>query len=80
MDTTVDVRGSRADEAISVVDRFIDESLIASRETIFVIHGHGTGALRAAIRAHLATHKGVEKFRPGENSEGGDGVTVAFLK
>ena len=80
IETTVDVRGSRADEAIAVVDRFIDESLIASRDTIFVIHGHGTGALRAAIRAHLGLHKGVERFRAGEQSEGGDGVTVAFLK
>jgi len=80
VDTTVDVRGSRADEAIAVVDRFIDESLIAARDTIFVIHGHGTGALRAAIRAHLGLHKGVERFRAGEQSEGGDGVTVAFLK
>ncbi|HEU0031365.1 MAG TPA: Smr/MutS family protein [Kofleriaceae bacterium] len=80
VDTTVDVRGNRVDEAVAQVDRFLDESLIAGRDTIFVIHGHGTGALRSAIRTHLAAHKAIEKFRPGEQNEGGDGVTVAFLK
>jgi DNA mismatch repair protein MutS2 len=80
VETTIDVRGARADEAIGQVDRFVDESLMQGRDTIFVVHGHGTGALRAAIRAHLGGHKGIEKFRAGEQNEGGDGVTVAFLK
>ncbi|MCW5807352.1 MAG: Smr/MutS family protein, partial [Deltaproteobacteria bacterium] len=80
MDTTVDVRGNRVDEAVAQVDRFVDESLVAGRDTVFVIHGHGTGALRSAVRQHLAAHKGIDKFRAGEQSEGGDGVTVAFLK
>jgi DNA mismatch repair protein MutS2 len=80
LDTTIDVRGNRADEAIAQVDRFLDESLIAGRDTVFVIHGHGTGALRTAIRNHLAAHKGIDKWRAGEQNEGGDGVTVAFLK
>ncbi len=80
VDTTIDVRGNRADDAVAQVDRFVDESLIAGRDTVFVVHGYGTGALRAAIRAHLGTHKGIDKVRPGEQSEGGDGVTVAFLK
>ena len=80
IDTTVDVRGNRVDEAVIQLDQFVDESLLAGRDAVFVIHGHGTGALRTAIRSHLATHRGIEKFRPGEQSEGGDGVTVAFLK
>ncbi len=80
IDSTIDVRGQRVDEAVSNVDRFLDESLMASRDTAFIVHGHGTGALRQAIRTHLATHQGIEKFRPGEPSEGGDGVTVAFMK
>ena len=78
-DTTVDVRGERADDAVMMVDRFIDDSLIAVRDVIFIIHGHGTGALRNAIRTHLKLHQAVEKWRPGELSEGGDGVTVAWL-
>jgi DNA mismatch repair protein MutS2 len=80
LDTTIDVRGNRVDEAITQVDRFLDESLLAGRDAIFVIHGHGTGALRTAVRGHLQGHSAIEKFRPGEQSEGGDGVTVAFLK
>lgn len=80
LDTTLDVRGSRVDEAILQLDRFLDESLLAARDAIFVIHGHGTGALRTAVRTHLQGHQVIEKFRAGEQNEGGDGVTVAFLK
>ena len=80
IDSTIDVRGQRVDEAVANVDRFLDESMLASRDTAFVVHGHGTGALRNAVRVHLGQHKGIEKFRAGEPNEGGDGVTVAFLK
>lgn len=80
LDTTLDVRGHRVDEAVLVLDRFLDESMIAARDAIFVIHGHGTGALRTAVRAHLQRHAAIEKSRAGEAGEGGDGVTVAFLK
>ena len=66
--------------SVSQVDRFVDESMLAGRDAVFVVHGHGTGALRSAIRTHLTSHKGIDKVRPGEQSEGGDGVTVAFLK
>jgi DNA mismatch repair protein MutS2 len=47
---------------------------------IFVIHGHGTGALKTAIRTHAAQHKAIEKWRAGEAEEGGDGVTVLWLR
>jgi DNA mismatch repair protein MutS2 len=80
IDTTLDVRGNRVDEAVAQLDRFVDESLLAGRDAIFVVHGHGTGALRTAIRSHLSSHKAIEKLRPGEQNEGGDGVTVAFLR
>ncbi len=80
IDSTIDVRGQRADEAVSNVDRFLDESLMAGRDTAFIVHGHGTGALRSAVRTHLTAHKAIDKFRAGEQNEGGDGVTVAFLK
>jgi DNA mismatch repair protein MutS2 len=80
MDTTVDVRGNRADEAVAQVDRFLDESLLAGRDSVFVIHGHGTGALRTAVRTHLKGHRAIATFRAGEPNEGGDGVTVAFIK
>jgi len=80
IDSTLDLRGQRVDDAVAQVDRFVDESLMAGRDAVFLVHGHGTGALRSAIRTHLATHKGIEKQRAGEPSEGGDGVTVAFLR
>jgi DNA mismatch repair protein MutS2 len=78
-DSTLDVRGERADEAVDTLDRFIDQSLLSMRAVVFVIHGHGTGALRAAVRSHLASHRAVANWRPGERAEGGDGVTVAWL-
>ncbi|MCG8422723.1 MAG: endonuclease MutS2 [Proteobacteria bacterium] len=78
-DVTIDVRGERADEAVTSVDRFIDQCLLAMRDVVFVIHGHGTGALRSAIRSHFESHHAVSDWRAGERSEGGDGVTVAWL-
>lgn len=78
-DATIDVRGERAHEAVEAVDRFLDQSLLAERDVVFVIHGHGTGALRQAVRSHLRGHRSIAKWRPGEPSEGGDGVTVAWL-
>jgi len=80
IDSTIDIRGQRVDEAVANVDRFLDESLLANRDTAFIVHGHGTGALRQAVRAHLASHQAIETFRAGEPNEGGDGVTVVFLK
>ncbi len=76
---TVDVRGERAEEAVSSVDRFIDQSMMSARDVVFVIHGHGTGALRSAIRGHLEGHHAVTRWRPGDRREGGDGVTLAWL-
>ncbi|MBK7540020.1 MAG: Smr/MutS family protein [Myxococcales bacterium] len=76
---TLDVRGMRADEAVSALDRFIDESLLADRDAAFIIHGHGTGALKQAVRQHAKGHKAITRFRPGEAGEGGDGVTVLLL-
>ncbi len=78
-DVTIDVRGERADEAVDSVDRFIDKCLLAMRDAVFIIHGHGTGALRSAIRGHLEGHHAITNWRPGERAEGGDGVTVAWL-
>ena len=80
VDVTLDVRGQRVDDAVAQVDRFVDEGLLAGRDALFIVHGHGTGALRSAIRTHLGGHKAIDTFRPGEQNEGGDGVTVAFLK
>ncbi|MCP4449588.1 MAG: endonuclease MutS2 [Myxococcales bacterium] len=79
-DATLDLRGERADDAIARVEQFLDSSILCARECVFIIHGHGTGALRSAVRAHLEGHHSVSKWRRGESTEGGDGVTVGWLR
>ena len=78
-DNSVDLRGLRAEDALSLATTFLDRSINAGRRVAFLVHGHGTGALRDAIRRDLKRSPYVAHFRPGESSEGGDGVTVVWL-
>ncbi|HEU5058623.1 MAG TPA: Smr/MutS family protein, partial [Kofleriaceae bacterium] len=78
-DATLDLRGERVDDGLAALDRFLDESMRESREVVFIIHGHGTGALRSAVRDAVRLHPSVVELRPGEPNEGGDGVTVCWL-
>lgn len=75
-----DVRGMRADDALSELQSFLDQGMRRGEEAALIIHGHGTGALKQAIRDHLAASPYIRMFRPGENHEGGDGVTVIALR
>ena len=75
----VDVRGKRADEALAEVEAFLDRSALQGADTVLIIHGHGTGALRRTVREYLATSPYVARFRPGGAGEGGDGVSVVSL-
>jgi len=77
---TLDLRGERVDDGLAKLDHFLDESMTLSRDIVFVVHGHGTGALRSAIRAHVHKHPAVARLARREANEGGDGVTVLFLK
>ena len=79
-DNTVDLRGLRAHEAVAMAEQFLDRTLGAGRRVAFLIHGHGTGALREAVRDALRTSHYVARSRPGEQGEGGDGVTVVWLR
>ncbi len=79
-DNTCDLRGLRADDAVSLATTFLDRSLNAGRKVAFLVHGHGTGALREAIRKELRESPYVAYSRPGTQDEGGDGVTVAWLR
>ncbi len=78
-DNSCDLRGLRTDDALSLATTFLDRSLNAGRRVAFLIHGHGTGALREAIRKDLRESRYVAQFRSGASDEGGDGVTVVWL-
>jgi DNA mismatch repair protein MutS2 len=73
---TLDLRGQRLEPAMASFERFLDESLLNHVSPIMIIHGHGTGALKSAVREILKTSNYPVQFRPGENYEGGDGVTI----
>ncbi len=75
-----DLRGKRVDEALDEVIDFLDQATLANYQMVSIIHGHGTGALKSAIRDYLRDSPYVSRFRAGELSEGGDGVTVVELK
>jgi len=77
---TCDLRGMRGDEAVERVEFFLDEALRGQQPTVHIIHGHGTGILKRLVREYLATSVYIDGFRPGERTEGGDGVTVAWLR
>jgi DNA mismatch repair protein MutS2 len=77
---TLDLRGQRADEALGELEAFLDRTALEGADVVFVIHGHGTGALRKVVREYLATSPYVERFRPGGKGEGGDGVSVVSLR
>jgi DNA mismatch repair protein MutS2 len=76
---TVDVRGMRVDEAAERVEAFIDLLLSEGEPGGFVLHGHGTGALKGALRAHLDAHRFVARARPADDADGGDAFTVFWL-
>ena len=72
--------GYTVEEAIGEVDMFLDSAVMRGQHTVYIIHGMGTGALRAGIQKHLRTHRQVKSFRLGGYGEGGAGVTVVELK
>ncbi len=76
----VDVRGKAADEALDEVVAALDRAALDGAPYLRVIHGHGTGRLKAALREYFRGSPYVQEFRPGDQSEGGDGVTVAKLR
>ena len=76
----IDLRGMMTDEAIAVLERFLDTAMMGKLETVTIIHGKGTGAVRSAVRTYLKRSRYIKSFRPGRYGEGEDGVTVAELK
>ena len=76
----IDLRGMEALEAVLAAERYIDSAVMAKLGTVRIIHGKGTGALRAAIQQMLKKNKSVKSFRLGRYGEGETGVTVVELK
>ncbi len=76
----INLIGKRVDEALPLVDKALDQALLSGQAEIRVVHGMGTGRLRAAVREYLAGHPAVASFRTGMRGEGGAGVTVAQVR
>ncbi len=75
----VDLRGRQTEEALEYLTARLDQALLHDSKAIRIVHGHGTGKLKAATREFLAQSAYVTTFRPGTREEGGDGVTMAEL-
>lgn len=80
MKPEIDVRGCMGDEAVLIVDKYLDDAQMAKLETVSIIHGKGTGALRLRIHEMLKKDKRVKEFRLGEFGEGDFGVTIVKVK
>lgn len=78
--TEINLLGKTVDEAISVLDKYLDDAYIAHLSSVRVVHGKGTGALRSAVHNHLKRLKYVKEFRLGEYGEGDAGVTIVKFK
>jgi DNA mismatch repair protein MutS2 len=73
------LRGFTVDEALEKLDGYLDRAFVAGLPYVRIVHGKGTGKLRDAVRRELRKHPHIQRFEAGGHSEGGDGVTIAFL-
>lgn len=77
---TLDVRGKRVDEVVSIVDQFIDNAILLGHGEVRILHGKGEGVLRKIIRERLRAYKQIASFADEHVERGGDGITVIVLK
>jgi DNA mismatch repair protein MutS2 len=77
---TIDVRGQNGDEALAAIDAYMDRAALAGETHVVVVHGHGTGALRKRVRAHLDASPYVARWAPGTPRQGGDGASIIELR
>ncbi|MDM8529125.1 endonuclease MutS2, partial [Anaerolineales bacterium HSG24] len=75
----LDLRGENSEEALQKMDAYLDKAYLARLPWVTIIHGHGSGVLRQAVRQALNSHALISTHRPGERGEGGAGVTVVKL-
>ncbi|MCW5935480.1 MAG: endonuclease MutS2 [Fimbriimonadia bacterium] len=76
----LDLHGKRVEEALELVERFIDDALLGDFDIVRISHGKGTGALRQVVRDYLKTHPEVQRFYDAEPEHGGDGTTLVKFK
>ena len=76
----LDLRGQRVEEALDELEAYLDKASLVNLSPVYIIHGHGTGALKSAVRNFIASSPYVAKYRVGEEAEGGDGVSVIDIK
>jgi len=76
----INLLGKTVDEAVSLMDKYLDDAYLAHLPSVRVVHGKGTGALRNAVHSHLKRLKYVKEFRLGEYGEGDSGVTIVTFK
>jgi len=79
-ETECDVRGMRAQEALQILQEFLDNAVLVGLNTVGVIHGQGTGALKKAVREYLKTYPQVRDFFPEQAHLGGDGKTIIEMQ
>ena len=78
--TEINLLGMTCDEAISALDKYLDDAYVAHLPSVRIVHGKGTGALRKAVSDHLRRQSYIKSFRLGEFGEGDAGVTIAEFK
>ena len=76
----LDLHGYTVEEGIAVVEQYLDKAYIYEISPVRLVHGHGTGKLRKAIREYLTNHPHVAKFGPASPQGGGDGATLVYLE
>ena len=76
----IDIRGTNVEEAIFIIDKYLDDASLARLQNVRIIHGKGTGLLRKGLHEHFRKHPHVKSFKVGEFNEGGIGVTVVEIK
>lgn len=76
----LDLRGERVDAALSKLDQYIDQALLANYKKVTIIHGHGTGAVRSAVQTALGKHRSVASYKIAPANQGGAGATIASFK
>jgi DNA mismatch repair protein MutS2 len=76
----IDLRGQTVEEARAELEKWLDDAQLAHANPVRVLHGKGTGALRAGLQKYLKAHRSVQRLEVAPLNEGGDGVTIVYLK